>query len=74
MSSVVLGVKADVQIVYLNVGVHLSEDRLPVAGVLRLTSAVINLRTTSTFSCDIAYPAALRLPWLAPGLEKTGSE
>src|SRR2546427_6448475 len=29
VSSVVLGVKADVQIVYLNVGVQLSEDRLP---------------------------------------------
>ena len=35
MSSVALGVKTDVQIVYLNVGVHLSEDRLPVVAGLR---------------------------------------
>ena len=35
MSSVALAVKTDVQIVYLNVRVHLSEDRLPVVAGLR---------------------------------------
>src|SRR5436309_1674954 len=35
VSSVALGVKTDVQIGYLNVGVHLSEDRLPVVAGLR---------------------------------------
>src|SRR5690349_18620475 len=35
LSSVALRVKSDVQVVYLNVGVHLSEDWMPVAGGLR---------------------------------------
>jgi hypothetical protein len=35
VSSEALGVKTDVQVVYLNVGVHLGEHRLPVAAGLR---------------------------------------